>query len=179
MKEQNISKVYAKAFIDLAKESNTSIVEEFTILTELINDSNDFENLLFLDVFSDEEKKAVLDDVFGKMNASKLLKDSVSFLIQEKRLPLMPLIYKDMVVYEDNAKGFLKGTIEGSLDNIDESAKTQLTALIKTKMGKDSNLEYKKNNDISAGFKVTVDDYQIDATFENQIDKLKDQILGF
>jgi F-type H+-transporting ATPase subunit delta len=178
MKEQNISKVYAKALIDLAQETGTNIVEEFTQLNELINGSNDFENVLFLDVFTADEKKLVLTEVFNKMGASELLKNSIFFLLQEKRLPVMPFIYKDMVVFEDNQKGFLKGTIEGSLETIDENEKKILSDLIKNKMGKESSLEYKKNNKVSAGFKVTVDDYQIDATFENQISKLKQEILG-
>ena len=56
MKEQNIAKVYAHSFLQLATEHNFNVADELTKLTEVINTSNDLENVLFLDVFTTEEK---------------------------------------------------------------------------------------------------------------------------
>jgi F0F1-type ATP synthase delta subunit len=52
MKDQITAKVYAKAFINIAKEKNIKVAEEILNLTEVINLSNDLENVLFLDVIA-------------------------------------------------------------------------------------------------------------------------------
>ena len=56
MKESNIAKVYASTFIELGKENNVDVAKELTTLTEVINLSNDLENVLFLDVFRQLKK---------------------------------------------------------------------------------------------------------------------------
>ena len=56
MKDKIIAKVYAKTFTELAKDNNVDIAKELTSLQEVINASNDLENVLFLEVFTEEEK---------------------------------------------------------------------------------------------------------------------------
>ena len=51
MKEQNTARIYAKSFLELGKDNNINIAEELTKFNEVINSSNDLENVLFLDVF--------------------------------------------------------------------------------------------------------------------------------
>ena len=88
MKEQNISKVYADSFLELGKENNIDIAEEMTKLTEVINTSNELENLLFLDVFTIEEKTLVFEDISKKIGLSNLLVSAVKYLIDQKRIGL-------------------------------------------------------------------------------------------
>jgi len=178
MKEAIVAKAYAKSIYQLGEEGNVAITDEFTKLTEVINENNDLETVLFLDVFSIEEKTAVLNDVLNKLNVSALLKNAISFLMQEKRLHIMPLIFKEMVVIDDHKKGFLRGTIEGMGDTIDPEFETKIKSFLKDKLGKEPTLTYKKNDKVTAGFRVTVDDLQLDATVDNQLNQLKSEILN-
>lgn len=178
MKEQNIAKVYALSFIELALEKNIDIASELTTLTEVINASNDLENVLFLDVFTAEEKILVLKDISKKINLAPLVVSAVEYLVAEKRMNLLPLITKEIIVIDDNEKGFLRGTIEGSLKSIDESDVKKLSAYIKSKLGKEVKLNYVKSNEIASGFKVTVGDLQLDASLDGQLENLKQSILG-
>ena len=178
MKEQIISKSYAKALIDLAKEANVSIADELTKLSETINQSNDLENLLFLDVFTGEEKQLIAGEIIGKLGLSSLVKNFVNFLIDEKRLGLFPLIFKEVVVIDDHNKGFLRGVIEGYDEQIAPDVKDKLLDYLKPKLGTEVELEYRKNSSITAGYRVTVEDLQLDASVDNQLSKLKDNILN-
>jgi len=178
MKEAVIAKAYAKSIYQLGEETNTQITDEFTSLTEVINSCNDLETVLFLDVFTFEEKQSVLNDVIKKLNVSDLLRNSISFLMQEKRISLLPLIHKELVVIDDDRKGFLRGTIEGSEDSIDLDIEKKIVTFLAQKLGSEPKLKYKKNDKISAGFKVTVSDLQLDATVDNQLNKLKKEILN-
>lgn len=178
MKEQNVAKSYARALFQLGKEQNVDVASELTKLTEVINQSNQLENLLFLDIFNAEEKSDVLAKIYQKLQTSKLTSTFVNFLIEEERISLLPLIFKDIIVIDDHQKGFLRGTIEGNEDSIPSEVKAKLTSFIESKIGKKAELNYSQNSNISAGYRVTVEDLQLDASVENQLNKLKEQVLN-
>lgn len=178
MKEQIIAKAYAQSIVELGDERKLDLAKELTELTEVINKSNDFETLLFLDVFTAEEKWSVLSEVSKKLNLSEITNNFLQFLIAEKRIGLFPMIFKNVIVIDDHNKGFLRGTIEGSEDQISESVKNELKNYLKTKIGREPVLKYSSNKNISAGYRITVDDLQLDATLENQLEKFKDSVLN-
>jgi F-type H+-transporting ATPase subunit delta len=179
MKEKTIAKVYAHSFLELGKSKNVDMAKEVTLLTELINSSNDLENVLFLDVFTTEEKITVFEEIAKKANLSSLLVECVKYLINEKRLGLFPMVFKEIIVIDDNEKGFLRGTIEGATDDITEEYKAKLMDMLKKYIGdKKPILTYKKSEDVTAGFKVTVDDLQLDASIDNQLRHFKEMIIG-
>jgi F-type H+-transporting ATPase subunit delta len=179
MKDKSIAKVYAHSFIELGKEKNIDVAKEVTTLTEIINSSNELENVLFLDVFTNEEKTEVFEAIAKKAELSSLLVECVKYLINEKRIGLFPLIFKEIIVIDDDEKGFLRGTIEGASDDISEEYKDKLMNILKQYIGdKKPVLTYKKSEDVTAGFKVTVDDLQLDASIDNQLRHFKEMIIG-
>ena len=178
MKEQIIAKAYAQSLVELSEELKLDLASELTKLNEAINKSNDFETLLFLDVFTAEEKWGVLDVVMGKLGLSQITKNFMHFLIEEKRIGLMPMIFKNVIVIDDHKKGFLRGTIEGSEDTIPDDVKEKLKAYLQQKLGRSAILEYSKNENVSAGYRVTVEDLQLDASLENQLEKFKESVLN-
>lgn len=179
MKEQNISKVYADSFLELGKENNIDIAEEMTKLTEVINTSNELENLLFLDVFTIEEKTLVFEDISKKIGLSSLLVSAVKYLIDQKRIGLFPLIFKEVIVRDDMEKGFLRGEILGSESDLSEGHKEKLLASIKKYIGdKKPILTYKQSDEVTAGYKVKIEDLQLDASLDNQLKHFKESIIG-
>lgn len=177
MKEGLVAKAYAQALVELAEKDNVDFATEITNFNILINENNNFETLLFLDVFTIDEKKLVLKEVFEKSNYAKIVSNFLYFLLDEKRMGLFPLIYKEVLVRDDDKRGFLRGTIEGYDENINDETKEILKNYLSQKMGLSAKLEYKQNANISAGFKVTVGDLQLDASLDRQLDYLKTAIL--
>ena len=178
MKEKTVSKIYAQSLLQLGNEKNQKIVDEFITLTEVINKVNHLENVLFLDVFTQDEKKAVFGDVAKKFSFSQLMTEMVNFLIDEKRVGLLPLIVKELVVLDDEMKGFLNGTVEGAEDYIDSAVIKKMTSFLKERLGKEPLLKYVKNENISAGYRVTVEDLQMDASLDYQLEKLKQSVIS-
>jgi len=178
MKNYNTAKVYAASFLEITNEKNIDLAKELTSFNDVINTSNDLENLFFLDVFTIEEKMSVFNAISTKINLSQVTNNCIKYLIQEKRLSLLPLIYKEVIVIDDDKKGFLRGVIEGAGESINETQKNKLIKMLKSKINKEPKLEYKQNSKISAGFKITVDDMQLDASVDNQLKQFKQSILG-
>jgi F-type H+-transporting ATPase subunit delta len=179
MKDQNTAKVYAKALIEIAKEKNIKIAEEILTLTEVINSSNDLENILFLDVFTNDEKIAVIGDIAKAIKLSREVSESLNFLIQEKRINLLPLISKEIIVMDDEEKGFLNGMIQGSTDTISDEEKAKLVNEMKKFVGnKEMKFKYEKNEELTAGYRLTVNDMQLDATVDTQLEKFKNSVLS-
>lgn len=179
MKEQNTARVYAKSFLELGKENNISMAEELTKLTETINVSNELENVLFLDVFSVEEKVSVFNAIADKLGLHKVTISAINYLLNEGRISILPLIFKEIIVVDDHEKGFLRGTIEGAADSISDEHKNKLLAALKSQLGgKEPVLDYVKNESVTAGYKVTVEDLQVDASVDNQLKQFKDSVLG-
>ena len=164
--------------MELGSESKVDVADELTKLTECINECNDLENVLFLDVFTAEEKGDILKSLAPKVGLSSLVTNFCLFLIEENRIGLFPLIFKEVTVIEDDRRGFMRGTIEGVDNEISREDKARLTELLKEKLGKEAQLEYVQNGDLTAGFRVTVEDLQLDATIDNQLNKFKQSILG-
>lgn len=178
MKEQAVAKVYAKALLELGDEAKISIADELTKLTEVINASNELENVLFLEVFTTDEKQAVFADIAKKLSLSPITSETIKFLIDEKRVGILPLIVKEVIVIDDERKGFIKGTIEGNAENIDDATKNKIVSFLKAKLGREPKLEFKKNANMTAGFKVTVEDLQLDASLDNQLEQFKNSVLS-
>lgn len=178
MKEQSVAKVYARSLLELGDERKVNIADELTKLTEVINKSNDLENIMFLELFTLEEKKNVFIEVAQKLNLSQITTETIKYLIDEKRIGILPLIIKEVIVMDDERRGFLKGTIEGTNAEIDAGFKAKIESFLKQKFGREPHLDYVQNSNLSAGYKVTVEDLQLDASLDNQLEQFKQSILG-
>ncbi len=178
MKELTVAKVYAKSLLELGSEKKVDIAGELTKLTEVINKSNELENVLFLELFTLEEKKVVFSEVAKKLNLSAITTETVNYLIDEKRIGILPLIFKEIIVLDDEQRGFMKGTIEGTAAQIDPAFKAKIEAFVKAKFNREPHLEYIQNAGLTAGYKVTVEDLQLDASIDNQLEQFKQSILS-
>lgn len=178
MKDSFIAKTYALSLFELGKEQTIAVADEFTTLITSIRETNALENALFLDIFTIEEKTDVFTEVAKKMNLSDVLTKTGKYLIAEKRMNILPLIYKELILLDDEERGFLRGTVEGHKETLDDSLKDKIKVFLKTKTGKDPIIEYKQNKNITAGYKVTADDLQLDASLDSVLDQFKKQVLN-
>jgi len=177
VKLQSISKAYAKSITELAEEQKIDIAKEMTDFNSLIGQSNDLETLLFSDVFSVEEKSSILEYIFSKNGASSLFQNFIYFLLNEKRLNLLPMIFKDIIVIDDDKRGFLRGTIEGSEKQVNKELLDKVKAYLAEQLGKNTELEYISTDKVTAGYRVTVEDLQLDASLDNQLEVFKESVL--
>ena len=173
MKNSIVAKVYAQAVVKLAEEKSCPIFSDITAIIDLLNHSPMLEQVLFLKVFTEIEKNQILNDVLVKLEINQLTKNFLLFLLAEKRLSLLPQIYKELITIEDASKGFMKVYVEGPLDQLELKAQASLEKYLLEKLGYKSSITYKKNEKISAGYQVSAGDYLLDATLKTQLNSFK------
>lgn len=178
MSDNKVAKAYARASMELGKKADIDVASELTNFQKIVNSSNELENVLFLDIFTFEERKAILGDIFEKSTFSELIKNFIYFVLEAKRIHLLPVIYKEVMVIDDLNKGFLGAVIEGKEEAISSDLVNRLTKYVEKKIGVTPKFTYKQNKSLSAGNKVTAGDLQLDTTIDHQLDLLKDSILG-
>jgi len=178
MDNSQISKAYANAISQIADESKINFADEITKFSELISNSNELENLLFLDVFTIDERLIILDEIFKKQTFSSVLVNFIKFLITEKRFSLFNTIFKEIIIKEDLKLGFVSGMVQGSDDVPNEKLINEIKTYLEKKLGLKTKIQYSVNKNITAGYKATVGDLQVDATLENQLQKFKQEILN-
>jgi F-type H+-transporting ATPase subunit delta len=178
MRIEEIAKLYASTIYTMGKENNFSVVSDLSKIQELIYSCNDLENLLFLDIFTQEEKNSVILDLLKRIEISDLVTRLVSFLLNEKRIKLLPFIYKEVVLIEDEEKGFIHGKIKGSAQSIPSEDQRIIEGYLKNKLNKNPILKYEQDKEITCGYKIESGDYLLDATLDHQLERLKQSILG-
>ena len=177
MKEQVIAKSYAKAIIELGDSQGVDVGRELMDFTRVINECNNLENVLFSEVFTIEEKIDVTEKILDKLKISPVLRHFIIFLLGEKRIHLFPSIFKEVVVLDDYNKGFMRGAIEGPDRQISENLKAEFIRYLGERVGKKVQLTYRKNENVTAGYRVSVEDLQLDASVDNQLDRFKESVL--
>ena len=177
MKEKLIARSYAQALLELGRTESVDVVGELTKLTETINGSNELENVLFLEVFTIGEKQLVLSDILERLEVSSLVKNFFSFLCQEKRLSLFPLIFKEIVVIDDDNKGFIRGVVQGHSEQVDQGNLDKLSRYMEKFLGKKIRLQYEQNSEVISGHRVHMGSVQLDVTINNQLEQFKKTVL--
>ena len=173
MKYNMVSKAYAKSLYQLGREQGGDVAKELMTLNEVINDNNHFENVLFMDVFTIDEKIDVVEAVIQRLKLNSLTKSFLKFLIREKRIYLFPLVFKDIVRIDDEEKGFLRGTVEAADSEMDPVFLKKIQTYLEKELNKKVHLDYRTRPDMLAGCRVTVEDFQMDASLDKQLDRLK------
>ena len=176
MRNNIVSKAYAKSLYELGKEQNVPVTEQLTTLNEVINANNNFENVLFMDVFTMDEKISVVEAIVLRLNLDQLIKSFVIFLIGEKRIHLFPIIFKDIVCIDDHEKGFLRGILEGSEEKMNPLFQKKVKSYLEKKLNKKVHLEYEQREGVLAGCRATVEDFQIDVSLDRQLDRLNNRV---
>ena len=177
MNDSKVSRSYALALLEIGKENDIEVKEQLDSFWELVRTSNDLESLLFMDVFTIDERVSVLNLIFDKLNLNELIQNFLMFLVENKRISLLPSIYTFVTIEKDLTDGFITGVVEGNEKDPDSGVIEKLKGHLEKELKQIAKLEYKQNKKITAGYKITCGDLQLDATLENQFDRLRKNIL--
>ena len=68
--------------------------------------------------------------------------------------------------------------VEGHGEKLAEEDKKKIEEFVQKQTGKKTELIYTQNTSLAAGYRITVEDLQLDASVEQQLNNFKQSIVG-
>ncbi|MBF0367581.1 MAG: ATP synthase F1 subunit delta, partial [Oligoflexia bacterium] len=160
-----VAKIYERSLRVMAKEEKVSdLSTEFSTIMNLVEEHEDLKRVFFLEVFSPSEKRVVINDLFQKIQISQVLKNFILYLVEERRIEFLPMIYHEYMLQESLAQGMVKGVIYGAAEaKLGTSEMKEVEKIVESKLKTKVTLTYKENAQIVAGYRIIVNDYLLDA----------------
>lgn len=175
MKGTKTASRYAKALLDLANENNSvdQVSNDLRHLFETQEENKDLQNLLSSPIINAQKKRDILMEVFPQFE--DLTNSFVQLLIKSGRENLLPQIAQAYDQLLKEQKGIVPVEL---IMAVDLDSKTKETILNKVRGSVNGELEVSEKIDpsIIGGFIVNMGDKRIDASIQNQLNKLKQSI---
>ena len=176
MRDIRVAKPYARALYDAALEQNAlaSIIADIDKLRELIEQSEEFTQLIHSPVLSPQFKSETFQALFAEamqpltINFFKLL----ALKQRERSLIAIMDVFSAIV---DEAAGRLVAKVTTAVP-ITSAQEERLIAQLSAYSGKQVRLETTTDAQIQGGFIVQLDDTVFDASVASQLQRLRQQL---
>lgn len=168
---------YGRALFQIALEKNKIdlVASDLTTVKDLIEQNNDFRDLLLNPLISVNKKSSVILKLFVE-RVDPLTYHFLNLLCSKKRSNILSEVIDCFYLLLYDYKGILKGEIISAqplqTEQIDTINK-QVTAMT----GKIVELDVKTDTKLLGGFIVKVKDTIIDMSVKNQLEKLREKLI--
>jgi len=178
MNEGIITARYAKAFYQLGEEEGKIEIlrSDILLLDETMKDMPEFLRFLESPIVKESAKMAIYNEIFS----DKVDRLTVNFLIlltQNKRESYLPSICRFFLQLYKEQKGIKDGLIT-TASPLNKKQLDQIHILIKRLFKIDIELTEKVDSSIIGGFKLRIEDQQIDATVASKIKRIKSELIN-
>lgn len=172
MIKSQVGRRYSKAIFDIAEEKN-QVKEIYELLNSamvLYRTDKEFKNFIRNPLINNEEKKLVLNEIFGKDNSDNL--NILLYILDKGRINCIKYIVAEYlkIYYRKNRILDVRATFTKELT---EEQKKKLIDKLSQKTGKEINLEIKIDKNILGGGIIRIGDKIIDGSIRRELDNWK------
>ncbi|WP_298997339.1 ATP synthase F1 subunit delta [uncultured Tenacibaculum sp.] len=173
MKEARPALRYAKAILNLAKESgNEALVNDnMKLIVATIAESADLDAMLKSPIIKAADKRKVLAALFGD-KVDNIVKGLFNLLEENKRMIMLEPIAKQYAVIYDYHKSMQVAKVTTAVA-LTKELEDKIQAKIVALTGNSASIENIVNPEILGGFILRVGDVQYDASISNQFNELR------
>lgn len=169
-----VARRYARALFGLAAEENrtVAVLEELDKITACLDQSVEFEAVLFRPFYPVAERCSVLENVVAKLGCSTIVKHFCRVLIEQGRMSFFRSIRAEFASLVDEAKGQITGEVV-SASPISEAQVAQLRQVLSRRTGLDVQLKVEVDNRLLGGIVAKVGDLVFDGSLRTQLEQLR------
>ena len=172
MIKSQVGRRYSKAIFEIAEEKNQvkEIYEMLNSAMVLYRTDKEFKNFILNPLIDNEQKKSVLNEIFGKDNSENL--NILLYILDKGRMNCIKYIVAEYlkIYYRKNRILDVKATFTKELT---DEQKKKLIDKLSQKTGKEINLEIKVDKDILGGGIIKIGDKIIDGSIRRELDNWK------
>ena len=169
MIKAQVGRRYSKAIFEIAEEKNQvkEIYEMLNSAMVLYRTDKEFKNFILNPLIDNEQKKSVLNEIFGKDNSENL--NILLYILDKGRMNCIKYIVAEYlkIYYRKNRILDVKATFTKELT---DEQKKKLIDKLSQKTGKEINLEIKIDKDILGGGIIKIGDKIIDGSIRRELD---------
>ena len=172
MIKSQVGRRYSKAIFEIAEEKNQvkEIYEMLNSAMVLYRTDKEFKNFILNPLIDNEQKKSVLNEIFGKDNSDNL--NILLYILDKGRMNCIKYIVAEYlkIYYRKNRILDVKATFTKELT---DEQKKKLIDKLSQKTGKEINLEIKIDKNILGGGIIRIGDKIIDGSIRRELDNWK------
>ena len=169
---------YSLALFELSEENNilSQIEDQSTSMLNLINQSNDFNNLIKDPTISEENLFNVINQIAEKYKLDNLFKNFLLFLIQKRRLFFIERILKSFVEICSRKRGELKAELKSAKQLSNEEI-AKITEELTKNFSSKIKLNYKHDESLIGGLVVQVGSTMVDTSIKNKLQQIENRMI--
>ena len=169
---------YSLALFELSEENNilSQIEDQSTSMLNLINQSNDFNNLIKDPTISEENLFNVINQIAENYKLDNLFKNFLLFLIQKRRLFFIERILKSFVEICSRKRGELKAELK-SAKNLSEDEIIKIRDELSKNFSSKIKLNYKHDESLIGGLVVQVGSTMVDTSIKNKLQSIENRMI--
>ena len=172
MIKAQVGRRYSKAIFEIAEEKNQvkEIYEMLNSAMVLYRTDKEFKNFILNPLIDNEQKKSVLNEIFGKDNSENL--NILLYILDKGRMNCIKYIVAEYlkIYYKKNRILDVRATFTKELT---DEQKKKLIDKLSQKTGKEINLEIKIDKNILGGGVIRIGDKIIDGSIRRELDNWK------
>jgi len=177
--DTTLAKRYAKALVEIGKEQDAlaKYGQDLAAITQLVETSKDFREVLINPVFTKEDKKKIAGQILQKMGTDLMVINFVNVLIDRKRIDQLTGIETAFRQKMDEILGISRGEVV-SAEPLDEDELGRITDALSNITRKQVLVTSKVDPFLIGGLVARVGDMVFDGSIRTQLNQLKESLKG-
>jgi F-type H+-transporting ATPase subunit delta len=174
-----VARRYARALFAIGQEAGAEALkkygQELTLLTEMLEGAPELNRVFRNPIFGVEQKRAVLEKIFQRLELSKIVQNFCFLLAEKNRLAFLPEIQAYYAVLLDEAEGIVRGQLTTAFELAGER-QGEIREMLEKQTSRKVHLDYAVQENILGGLVLKIGDKVFDASLRAQLDMLKENI---
>ena len=169
---------YSLALFELSEENSllNQIEVQASSMLNLINQSNDFSNLIKDPTINQEDLSKVISEIMQNNKFDTLFKNFLNFLIQKRRFFFIERILKSFIETCSRKRGELKAELR-SAKNLSNDEISEITNVLTKNFKSKIKLNYKRDESLIGGLVVQVGSTMVDTSIKNKLQQIENRMI--
>ena len=178
MNEGIITVRYAKALYELAGEEKVldPVLNDIKTIQTIIDQSAEFSAFLENPLIKESQKRTLIETIFKKSIQSLSLR-FLNMLIENKRESFLPGICRYFIHLYKESQGINEAVII-TAQPLDDKHRKDVFEVIGKKFRKNIELTERVDPAIIGGFILRIEDHQVNASLQAQLNKIKRELIN-
>jgi len=174
----HIARRYAKALMEIGVEQGNvdAVVNEVASVAAAYDASEELQEALENPVFAIEAKHAVLDDVASQLGLSPMVKNTLRFMADRRRMRVLPTVAQLLREMNDLRGGVVRAVVTTAAP-LSDAYFARLQAQLEKMTGKKVVLDKKQDPSIIAGVVARIGDTVYDGSLRSRLQEMKHSLL--